>query len=90
MYKFKASETFWKKFYALPDSKKASAREKWKSFKVDPFDTQLKVHKINRLTALHRTTVYGFHLEDDLIVVFKIVDGDTVYTIDIDNHDVYR
>ena len=58
-------------------------------FKNDPFHPSLGTHKINRLTSLHKSTVYGVVIEGNLRVVFKIV-GNEVFTIDIGSHDVYR
>jgi hypothetical protein len=59
-------------------------------FKRNPFDSSLGTHKINWLTALHRTTVYGVVIEGNLRVVFKIVNGNEVQPIDIGTHDVYK
>jgi hypothetical protein len=48
---FKATETFWRKFYALSPAQKQLVREKWKLFKLDPFDPRLGTHKIHLLSA---------------------------------------
>jgi hypothetical protein len=76
-YLFKASETFWKKFYALPDEQKSSIREKWEMFKDDPFHPSLGTHKIHKLSAVAKQTIYSVVIEGNLRVLFKI-DGDTV------------
>ena len=73
MYTYTASETFWTAFYALSSEQKESVRRKWEIFKVDPFDPRLGTHRINRLSSLHKATVYNVKIEDDLRVVFKIV-----------------
>lgn len=86
---FKASETFWRNFYALPDSQKQSAREAWEIFKENPFDARLKTHKIFALTGRASRTIWSSVIEGDLRVVFYI-DGDTVFTVDIGTHDVYE
>lgn len=85
---FEASEAFWKNFYALSPEQKKSVREKWKVFKDDPFHASLGTHRINRLSALHKTSVYSVVIEADLRVVFKIID-DCVFTIDVGTHAVY-
>ena len=90
MFEYKASEAFWKVFYDLPAEQKEAVREKWKVFKINPFDASLRAHKINRLTSLHGTTVYGIHIEGNLIVTFKIVNGNRIMTIDIGTHAVYK
>ena len=89
MYTFRASENFWTAFYALSPQQKESAREKWKLFKVDPFDPRLGTHRIHRLSAVHRTTVYSVRIEGDLRVVFKMI-GAEVFTIDMGTHDIYK
>jgi hypothetical protein len=88
-YVFKASETFWKKFYALPESQKTSVREKWRVFKVDPFDPALGTHKIHRLSGIATQTIYSVVIEGNLRVLFKI-DGGTIYSFDLGTHSVYQ
>jgi Txe/YoeB family toxin of Txe-Axe toxin-antitoxin module len=73
----------------LDAAQKKSVREKWEIFKKDPFDPALGTHKINRLTALHKTTIYAAKIEANLRVVFKIVDNE-VFTIDVGTQDIYK
>lgn len=89
MRKSRASETFWQKFYALSADQKESTRVAWKLFKADPFDPQLKSHKINSLSGRLRKTIYAAKIEADLIALFYL-DGETVYTFDIGDHSVYK
>jgi hypothetical protein len=86
---FKASEAFWKNFYALSPEQKESVREKWKVFKNNQFHASLGTHRIIRLSALHKSTVYSVVIEGNLRVIFKIVDN-CVFTIDIGTHDIYK
>jgi hypothetical protein len=86
---FKASGTFWKRFYDLPADQKESARKKWEVFKQDPFDPSLGTHKINRLSALLGKTVYGVEIEADLRVTFYRT-GDQINTITIGTHEIYK
>ena len=88
-YVFKASETFWRNFYALPEGQKQSTRKAWLVFKNDPFDPRLNVHRIARLSALARRTIHSATVEYDLRVLFYI-ERDTVFTVDIGNHAVYK
>ena len=88
-YDFRASEQFWKSFHALPDRGKASTREVWQIFKADPFDPRLRTHKIHSLSALYKRTIYSVTVESDLRVVF-FIDGNTLFTVDIGTHDIYR
>lgn len=87
-YTYKATERFWKNFYALGADQKESTRKAWQVFKEDPFDPSLGTHKIHALTAKAGTTVYGVVIEGDLRVVF-LIDGQTVVSLDIGTHAVY-
>jgi mRNA-degrading endonuclease YafQ of YafQ-DinJ toxin-antitoxin module len=88
-YKFKASEQFWKNFHQLSSAEKASVRYAWEIFKEDPFDPRLKTHKIHRLSSEAKRAVFSVWIEDDLRAVFYIA-GDTVFTIDIGTHTIYK
>lgn len=88
-YRYNATETFWNKFYGLPNDQKASAREAWKIFKVNPFDPRLGTHKIERLSALAKTTVYSVVIEGDLRAIFQL-QGNLVVTMDIGTHKIYQ
>lgn len=85
-YKFKATETYWKGFYALPPHQKESCREIWKRFRENPFDPSLRPHKMHRASSLAGRTVYGVDIESDLRTFF-FVEGDTVVSLDIGTHD---
>lgn len=88
-YIYRASETFWKKFYLLDAAQKASVRQQWQIFKLDPFDPRLGTHKINRLSAISGRTIYSVVIEGDLRVLFHI-DGRTIYSFDLGTHALYR
>jgi hypothetical protein len=79
---FKATENFCRKFYALSVEQKEHVREKWKLFKLDPFNSRLGTHRINSLSARMKKTVWSVVIENDLRAVF-VIDGDTITTIDI-------
>ena len=86
---YKGSETFWRHFYNLIPSQKASARRAWAIFKNDPFDSRLRTHKIHKLSAAFGQTVFAVELENDLRVIFYI-DGSVVRTVDIGSHAIYK
>lgn len=88
-WRFRAAETFWKKFYTLSPKQKESTRVAWKIFKCDPFDPRLGTHRINSLSARYGRTIYSVVIEGDLRVVFYIESG-TVWTVDIGTHAIYR
>ena len=88
-YRFAVTEAFWENFYKLPPARKQATRAAWKIFKADPFDARLGAHRIHRLSALMRRTVYAVEIEGDLRALFYI-DGDTVVTFNLGSHDVYK
>lgn len=88
-YVFKAPSSFWKAFSCLTSEQQSTAREAFKKFQANPFDPSFKTHKINRLSALNKCTIYGISLAPDLRSVFKI-DGNIVISLDIGNHDIYK
>lgn len=87
-YDYKATEKYWEKFYELPNAQKESVRKAWKLFKEDPFHASLGTHKIHRLSALAKETVYSVVVEGDLRVIF-VIRGKTVVTMDVGSHKVY-
>ena len=87
--KYVATQRFWEGFYALSSSQKESTRRAWEIFKENPFDPRLRSHKIHKLSARYRRTIYAAEIEADLRVVFY-VEGDLVVTVDIGSHDIYR
>lgn len=88
-YRFRATETFWENLYDLSPAQKETARQAWLIFKHDPFDPRLRAHKIHRLSALLRRTVYAVKVEGDLRVVFYL-EGDQVVSFNVGTHDLYR
>jgi hypothetical protein len=88
-YGYRAVERFWTSFYRLSPAQKESAREAWKIFKEDPFDPRLRTHKIQRLSANYRKTVYAAVIEADLRLLFYL-EGEMVVSLIIGTHDVYR
>ncbi len=88
-WQFQATETFWKKFYALSLRQKESTRAAWEVFKQDPFDLRLGTHRIHSLSARYGRTIYSVVIEGDLRVVFYL-EGGMVWTVDIGTHAIYR
>lgn len=86
---FKATENFWRKFYALPPAQKQLVREKWEIFKVNPFDRELGTHKINSLSGRMKKTVWSVVIDYDQRAVF-VIDDDVVTTIDLGSHAIYH
>ena len=88
-YGFRPTQRFWESFYALSPGQKDSARRVWKIFKENPFDPRLRSHRIHKLSARYGRSIYAAEIVADLRVVFY-VEGDTVVTVDIGSHDIYR
>ena len=88
-YLYRATEPFWENFYDLPPAQKESVRRAWQIFKQDPFDSRLHPHKIHKLSALYQKIIYAVEIEADLRVVF-FIDGDTVWSVDVGTHDIYK
>jgi len=66
-----------------------SSREAFAVFKQNPFDPRLRSHKIHKLSARYGRVIYAAEIEADLRVVFYI-EANTVVTVDIGSHVVYR
>ena len=88
-YHYRAVERFWTSFYRLSPAQKESARKVWLIFKEDPFDTQLRTHKIQRLSAAYGRTIYAVEIEGDLRSLFYL-DGAAVVSLIIGTHDLYK
>lgn len=88
-YRYQATDQFWRSFYALPSGQKESTRKAWELFKHNPFDPRLGTHKIHRLSARYRKTIYAVVIEGDLRAVFYVED-DAVITVDIGTHAIYK
>lgn len=88
-YQYKASKTFWKKYWELPSAQKQSVLRQWQYFKTNPFDSRLGTHKINALSARANKTIYSVVIENDLRALFYLEDN-TVFTFDIGSHKIYQ
>jgi mRNA-degrading endonuclease YafQ of YafQ-DinJ toxin-antitoxin module len=88
-YRFRASRTFWRNFGKLTAQQQEIARKMFVIFKQNPFDPRLRSHKIHKLSARYACTIYAGEIEADLRVVFYL-EGNTVVTVDIGSHDLYR
>lgn len=88
-YRFRAAKSFRKALAKLTPSQKRNAKAAFRIFKNDPFDPRLRTHKIHRLSAAYGKTIYAVCIEDDLRAIFSI-DGDTIWSVDIGSHAIYR
>jgi hypothetical protein len=88
-YRYRATEKFWTSFYRLRPQQKESCRKAWPIFKENPFDPRLSSHKINRLSALYRRTIYAAVIEADLRLLFYL-EGETITSLVVGTHDLYK
>ena len=87
-YVFKATKLFHRQLDKLPENQKEIARQAYKVFKKNPFDQQLRPHKINYLSAHLKRTVWAVKLNGDFRVVFY-QDGNIIMTLYIGGHEIY-
>ena len=88
-YEYRATESFWRQFHGLSSDQKASVRTAWEVFRIDPFHPSLRTHVIHTLTRRYKETVFSVVIEGDLRAVF-LISGNTVLTLDVGTHDLYR
>lgn len=88
-YRFRTHPGFRRSLRKLPPGQKQSAKKAFAIFKANPFDPRLRPHKIHRLSAEYGVTVHAVCIEDDLRAVFY-VEGNTVWSVDIGTHAIYR
>jgi len=88
---FKRAPQFRKSFSQLSAEAQAVARVAYKEWKKDPLNphSKFRPHKINRLTALYKKTVYGIELGNDFRATF-LTEGNVVKSLDIGDHGIYH
>ncbi len=83
------AKSFRKAFEALNEQAQEKARAKFEIFKENPFDSRLGAHQIKKLSARYRQTVYGAHVEGNLVFTFIVTGKEEVTSLDIGDHGVY-
>jgi mRNA-degrading endonuclease YafQ of YafQ-DinJ toxin-antitoxin module len=88
-YEFWRAKSFKNQFEKLPKKQQKAAKKTFKNiFSIDPFDSRLGTHKINRLSARYKTTVWSATIEGNLKVVF-FIEGNKVWSFGIGTHAIY-
>ena len=78
-------EKHWLKYLAgLTEKQKEHLRERLAIFKGDVFDKRLKTHRLKG----NLKEYYAFSISYSDRIVFKIIEDNSVYSIDIGRHDV--
>jgi mRNA-degrading endonuclease YafQ of YafQ-DinJ toxin-antitoxin module len=88
-YRFRAAKSFRRALAKLSPEQQRSAAAAFKIFKQNPFDPRLRPHKIHKLSAAYGKTVHAAVIEGDLRATFY-VEGNTVWSVDIGTHAIYR
>jgi hypothetical protein len=88
-YRFRAAKSFWRSWSKLSEVQRRAARQVFPVFKINPFDSRLRTHKIHRLSAQYGRTIYAVDVAGDLRATFY-VEGETVWSVSIGTHDLYR
>ena len=88
-YHFRAAKSFWRSWSGLSEVQQRAARQAFPIFKANPFDPRLRTHKIHRLSAQYGRTIYAVDIAGDLRATFY-VEGETVWSVSIGTHDIYR
>lgn len=86
---YRATGAFWRAFDKIEARQQALARAKFEVFKENPFQPSLKSHRINKLSAQWKRTIFSACLEGDLRVIFYI-EGNEVISVGIGTHSIYR
>jgi hypothetical protein len=88
-WKCQRAPTFRRAFDRLPPARQEKAREKFLIFRENPFDPKLGAHQIKKLSARYRQTVFGIHIESDLVATFLVSGEQHVTSLDIGDHSIY-
>jgi len=80
------SSKFLRHLAKLELKQKELAEEREKIFRQNPFDPQLKTHKLKGKLKKY----WSFSLTYSLRILFEFIDEETVGLIDIGPHEIYR
>ena len=79
-------EKFEREYRKLPREFQEIAEKKEKVFRNNPFDPQLKTHKLHGVLK----GFWAFSVNYKYRIIFEFVDGDTVRFYSIGDHDIYE
>jgi addiction module RelE/StbE family toxin len=80
------SSKFAKEYKKLSYKVKLSAEKREKIFRKDPFDPQLKTHKLTgKLKDYH-----AFSIDYQYRIIFEFVEKDTVWFYSVGTHEIYK
>jgi len=77
---------FLRAFQKLPHSVQALSKKKDEWFRIDPFDSHLRTHKLKGELA----GVWAYSVNRDYRILFRFLDNAEAIYYDIGTHDVYK
>ena len=80
------SKKFAKEYKKLPDKIKFVAEKKEKAFRKNPFDTQLKTHKLTGRLKDY----WVFSIDYQYRIIFEFVDKDIIWFHSVGTHEIYN
>ena len=84
--KIRYSSKFASQYKKLPRQVKLQAEKQERQFRKDPFDTQLKTHKLSgRLRGL-----WSFSIDKRHRIIFEFAGKNTIWFHTVGTHDIYR
>jgi hypothetical protein len=87
--RFRTGKSFRRALARLTPAQREAAAKAFAIFRQNPFDPRLRVHKIHKLSAAYGKTIHAAYIHQNLRVVFYL-EGDTVWSVDIGTHEIYR
>lgn len=84
--KISYSSKFEREYHKLPLSVKRAAEEKEKLFRVDPFDAQLKTHKLNGKLK----DFWSFSIDNKYRIIFEFVGKHNIWFHSVGTHAIYN
>lgn len=80
------SPKFAKEYKKLPLKIKFQAEKKEKIFRLNPFDPQLKTHKLSGKLQ----EFWSFSIDYQYRIIFELIDQNTVWFHSVGTHQIYR
>lgn len=80
------SSKFAKEYKKLPLKLKLMAEKREKIFRKDPFNPQLKTHKLTGKLKEY----YSFSLDYQYRIIFQLIDKNIVWFLSVGTHEIYK
>jgi len=80
------SSKFAKEYKRLPKTVKIAAEKKEAIFRKDPFDPQLKTHKLTGKLKEY----YSFSIDYQYRIIFELIKKDIVWFHSVGTHEIYK